>query len=281
MKLFRFGQPGYERPGVIDPSGVAIDVSAIVGDYDPATLGPVLLAKLSTAAAADHPEVDLASERLGSPVARPGTIWCIGLNYRDHAQESGMAIPGEPVVFSKAASALGGPNDDIPFSDAMTKLDWEVELGIVIGTSAFDVAESAALDHVLGYTLVNDVSERAWQLERGGQWIKGKSHPGFCPAGPWLVTRDAVADPQALRLWLDVNGMRRQDGSTASMIFPVAHIVSYLSRFARLDPGDLICTGTPAGVGAGFKPPVFLSPGDRIDLGIDGLGEQHQIVARR
>ncbi|MGY4398945.1 2,4-diketo-3-deoxy-L-fuconate hydrolase [Sphingomonas sp. UYAg733] len=281
MKLFRFGQPGLERPGVFDPSGIAIDVSAIVGDYDPATLGPALVEKLSTVTAAHHPAVDLAGERLGPPLARPGTIWCIGLNYRDHAHEAGMSIPDEPVVFSKAASALSGPSDAIPFSDGMTKLDWEVELGIVIGTAAFDVAEGAALDHVFGYTLINDVSERAWQLERGGQWIKGKSHPGFCPAGPWLVTRDGVADPQNLRLWLDVNGDRRQDGSTAAMIFPAAQIISYLSRFARLEPGDLICTGTPAGVGAGFKPPVFLSPGDRLELGIDGLGMQCQIVARR
>ena len=191
-----------------------------------------------------------------------------------------MQIPEEPVVFSKAASALAGPNDAIAYSDAMSKLDWEVELGIIIGKRAFDIDEAAALDYVLGYTVVNDVSERVWQLERGGQWMKGKSYPGFCPAGPWLVTREEVPDPQALRLWLEVNGERRQDGRTATMIFSVARIVSYLRQFARLEPGDLICTGTPPGVGAGMTPPVFLVPGDTVRLGIEGLGEQSQRIGR-
>lgn len=280
MKLFRYGERGDERPGMIDSAGRAIDISAIVDDFNPSTLGLGLLEKLSATVVADQPEVDLSVERLASPIARPGTIWCVGLNYRDHANEAGMAIPSEPVVFSKAASSLSGPNDAIPFINEMTKLDWEVELGIVIGKAAFDIPEADALDCVLGYTVVNDVSERAWQLDRGGQWMKGKSYPGFCPVGPWLVTADDVPDPQLLDLWLDVNGQRRQNGSTAMMIFPVAEIVSYLSRFARLEPGDLICTGTPAGVGAGMSPPLFLTAGDRLMLGISGLGHQSQIVER-
>jgi 2-keto-4-pentenoate hydratase/2-oxohepta-3-ene-1,7-dioic acid hydratase in catechol pathway len=257
----------------LDAEGRAFDVSALVPDFEPRTLGALPAFDLS-----EQPQVDLSGVRLGSPVARIGTIWCIGLNYVDHAREAGMAIPVEPVVFSKATSALSGPNDAIPFGRGMTKLDWEVELGVVIGRPAFQVSEADALDHVLGYTVVNDVSERAWQLERGGQWMKGKSHPGFCPVGPWLVTRDEIPDPQALALWLDVNGERRQDGSTSSMIFPVALVISHLSQFARLEPGDLICTGTPAGVGAGFKPQVFLGPGDTVRLGIAGLGEQQQRV---
>lgn len=273
MKLFRYGQAGAERPGVIDAEGRAFDVSALVGDFAPDTLRGFDPAEL-----AGQPEVDLAGARIGSPLARFGMIWCIGLNYVDHAQEAGMAIPSEPVVFSKAPSSLCGPNDPIPFRQDMTKLDWEVELGIVVGRPAYHVSEADALDHVFGYTVVNDVSERAWQLDRGGQWMKGKCHPNFCPAGPWLVTRDEVPDPQALALWLEVNGERKQDGNTASMIFPVARIVSYLSQFARLEPGDLICTGTPAGVGAGFKPQVFLKPGDSVRLGIAGMGEQAQRV---
>jgi 2,4-didehydro-3-deoxy-L-rhamnonate hydrolase len=273
VKLFRYGEAGAERPGVIDAEGRAFDVSALLGDFEPRTLRDFDPADL-----AGQPEIDLAGERMGPPLARFGMIWCIGLNYVDHAQEAGMAIPSEPVVFSKAPSSLSGPNDPIPFRQDMTKLDWEVELGIVVGRPAFHVSEAEALDHVFGYTVVNDVSERAWQLDRGGQWMKGKCHPNFCPVGPWLVTRDEVPDPQALSLWLEVNGARKQDGNTASMIFPVARIVSYLSQFARLEPGDLICTGTPAGVGAGFKPQVFLKPGDTVRLGIAGMGEQEQRV---
>lgn len=275
MKLFRYGPVGRERPGMIDASGRMRDASALIDDFTPDTLTSALADRLRVA---DLPEIHIAGQRLGAPIARPGTIWCIGLNYVDHAKEAGMPIPAEPVVFSKAASALSGPGDAIPFTRDMTKLDWEVELGVVIGRPAFQVAEREALDHVFGFTLVNDVSERAWQLERGGQWVKGKSHPGFCPAGPWLTTRDDVRDPQQLALWLDVNGARVQDGTTADMIFPVAEIVSYLSRFARLEPGDLICTGTPAGVGAGMSPQRFLKPGDTVRLGIDGLGEQSQRV---
>ena len=275
MKLFRYGPVGRERPGMIDASGRMRDASALIDDFTPDTLTPALADRLRVA---DLPEIHIAGQRLGAPIARPGTIWCIGLNYVDHAKAAGMPIPAEPVVFSKAASALSGPGDAIPFTRDMTKLDWEVELGVVIGRPAFQVAEREALDHVFGFTLVNDVSERAWQLERGGQWVKGKSHPGFCPAGPWLTTRDDVRDPQQLALWLDVNGARVQDGTTADMTFPVAEIVSYLSRFARLEPGDLICTGTPAGVGAGMSPQRFLKPGDTVRLGIDGLGEQSQRV---
>jgi 2,4-didehydro-3-deoxy-L-rhamnonate hydrolase len=273
VRLFRYGPPGGERPGMMDSNGRALDVSALVPDFDSRTLGALGPLDFS-----GQPEVDLSTVRLGPPLARIGTIWCIGLNYVDHAREAGMAIPVEPVVFSKATSSLSGPNDPIPFGRAMTKLDWEVELGVVIGRQAFQVSEADALSHVFGYAVVNDVSERAWQLERGGQWMKGKSHPGFCPVGPWLVTRDEVPDPQALALWLDVNGERRQDGSTESMIFPIALLISHLSQFARLEPGDLILTGTPAGVGAGFKPQIFLEPGDEVRLGISGLGEQRQRV---
>ncbi|HVI99494.1 MAG TPA: fumarylacetoacetate hydrolase family protein [Sphingomonas sp.] len=276
MRFIRFGERGNERPGIVDDDGAVRDLSGLIEALTPDMLSPELIAHV--AAADGLPVVDLAGQRIGAAIARPGTIWCIGLNYVDHANEAGMAIPSEPVVFSKAASALSGPNDAIPFTDDMTKLDWEVELGIVIGRPAFRVSTADALDHVFGYTLVNDVSERAWQLERGGQWIKGKSHPGFCPAGPWLVTRDEVPDPQALALRLEVNGEPMQDGTTADMIFPVAEIVSYLSRFARLEPGDLICTGTPAGVGAGMSPARFLKPGDSVRLTIDGLGEQTQRV---
>lgn len=277
MKLLRIGQPGAERAAVLADDGVsAFDVSGLVGDFTPDTLTGDINVRLVDFA--NQPRISLDGERIGSPVVRPGTIWCIGLNYIDHAREADMPIPGEPIVFSKAVSSLSGPNDAIPFRSDMTKLDWEVELGLVVGRSTYQVTEEDALAHLLGYTIVNDVSERAWQIERNGQWMKGKSHPGFCPAGPWLVTRDEVPDPQALRLWLDVNGERRQDGTTGDMIFSVAKLVSYLSSFARLEPGDLICTGTPAGVGAGLKPPVFLSRGDTLRLGIDGLGEQATVV---
>ncbi|MBW6532512.1 fumarylacetoacetate hydrolase family protein [Sphingomonas sp. RRHST34] len=277
MKLMRIGAVGSERPAVISDAGDAHDVSALIGDLVPEAISDDLVGRL--AGYRDQPVIDLAGARIGSPLARPGTIWCIGLNYADHAREAGAAIPDEPVVFSKAASALAGPNDTIHWHASMTKLDWEVELGIVIGRPAHRVPEDRALGHVLGYTIVNDLSERAWQMERGGQWMKGKSHPGFCPVGPWIVTRDEVPDPQALSLWLDVDGGRMQDGNTRDMIAGVARIISYLSDFTRLMPGDLICTGTPAGVGAGVKPPRFLGPGAKLRLGIDGLGEQRQQVA--
>ncbi|RME63727.1 MAG: FAA hydrolase family protein, partial [Alphaproteobacteria bacterium] len=218
------------------------------------------------------------AKRIAPPMATPRNIWCIGLNYSDHAAEAGMDIPKEPILFTKASAAFCGPNDPILFSKNMSKLDWEVELGVVIGTRALHVSRADAMRHVFGFVVANDVSERAWQLERSGQWVKGKSFPNFCPVGPYLVTTDAIADVGNLALWLDVNDVRMQTGSTSKMIFDVATIVSYMSAFCQLEPGDLICTGTPPGVGAGMKPPRFLSPGDRVVLGIDGLGEQMQTV---
>jgi 2-keto-4-pentenoate hydratase/2-oxohepta-3-ene-1,7-dioic acid hydratase in catechol pathway len=279
LKLFRFGLPGQERPGILDPQGRGWDVSPFVGDFDPQSLTPELVHLLPKALASGTLiEVDLKAVRLGPPLTRPGTILCIGLNYIDHAKEAGMAIPDEPILFSKAASALSGPNDPILFAPDMTKLDWEVELGVVIGRPTFNISEEEALGSVFGYTIVNDVSERAWQLERGGQWMKGKSYPSFCPVGPYLVSADEIPDPQSLDLWLTVNGETCQQGTSASMIFPVSFLVSYLSRFCRLQPGDLICTGTPAGVGSGMKPPLFLKPGDEVRLGITGIGQQAQQV---
>lgn len=279
MKLFRYGCHGAERPGIVNARGTAVDVGHLIADFDAVMLTPQLRDVLTPAHTDPSlPSIDLNAHRIGAPLARPGTIFCIGLNYRDHAEEAGMAIPSEPVLFSKAGSALSGPYDPIPFGADMTKLDWEVELAVVIGTSAFRVTTDQALDHVFGYAVVNDVSERAWQLERAGQWMKGKSHPGFCPLGPWLITVDEVPDPQALTLRCSVNGIERQAGTTANMIFSVAELVSYLSRFTRLQPGDVICTGTPAGVGAGFKPPIFLGVGDKVELTIDGLGVQRQSV---
>jgi 2,4-diketo-3-deoxy-L-fuconate hydrolase len=265
-------------PCIFDGEGGARDISAIVPDLGPGTLGDALIERIADTDPAALPLVDLSGKRVDAPMVRPGTIWCIGLNYSDHAEEAGMAIPGEPILFNKAPVTYCGPNDPILMSSKMTKLDWEVELGIVIGKAALNVSRDAALDHVFGYVLVNDVSERAWQIEREGQWVKGKSFPNFCPVGPHLVTRDAVGDVQALSMWLDVNGERKQTGSTSKMIFDVAAIVSYMSEFTRLEPGDLICTGTPPGVGAGMKPPQWLKAGDRVTLGIEGLGEQAQTV---
>lgn len=275
MRLVRFGELGRERPGIRDTQGVLRDASAVVDDYRPETLSEDLIARL---AAAELPKVDEANVRYGPPLARAGTIWCIGLNYALHAREAGLEVPAEPIVFSKAASTLCGPGDAILFAKGMTKLDWEVELAVVIGKPALAVAQADALDHVLGYAVVNDLSERAWQMERGGQWMKGKSFPNFCPLGPAIVTRDEVPDPQDLHLWLEVNGERVQDGRTDDMIFGVSEIVAYLSQFARLMPGDIICTGTPSGVGAGFTPQRWLHPGDIVRLGIEGLGEQSQKV---
>ncbi|MGQ2932724.1 MAG: fumarylacetoacetate hydrolase family protein [Sphingopyxis sp.] len=275
MRLVRFGEFGRERPGIRDTQGVLRDASAVVDDYRPENLSEDLIARL---AAAELPKVDEANVRYGPPLARAGTIWCIGLNYALHAREAGLEVPAEPIVFSKAASTLCGPGDDILFAKGMTKLDWEVELAVVIGKPALAVAQAEALDHVLGYAVVNDLSERAWQMERGGQWMKGKSFPNFCPLGPAIVTRDEIPDPQDLHLWLEVNGERVQDGRTDDMIFGVSEIVAYLSQFARLMPGDIICTGTPSGVGAGFTPQRWLQPGDTVRLGIEGLGEQSQMV---
>jgi len=222
--------------------------------------------------------VNTQGMRFGSPMSQPKNIYCIGLNYSDHAEEAGLDIPKEPILFTKSSGAFCGPNDPTPYTSQMSKLDWEVELGVVIGRAALHVSEEDALNHVFGYTLVNDISERSWQQERGGQWTKGKSFNNFCPTGPWLVTRDEITDPQALDMWLNVNGVREQTGTTKNMIFSVQEIIAYLSNFIQLEPGDLICTGTPPGVGAGNKPPKFLKIGDEVHLGIDGLGEARQSI---
>ena len=285
MKLIRFGEPGRERPGVLLEDGARIDVSAAVSDYDEGFFGGDGLEKLAQwlqANANAAPRVD-PSVRLGPPVRRPSKIVCIGLNYRDHAAETGAEIPKEPIIFFKATTALVGPNDPVVTPRGSTKLDWEVELAVIIGKEARYVTEQAALDYVAGYALHNDYSERAFQLERGGQWVKGKSCDSFAPLGPFLATRDEIPNPQALSMWLSVNGTRRQRGSTSTMIFEVATIVSYLSQFMTLLPGDVISTGTPPGVGMGVKPvPQYLKVGDVVELGIEGLGESRQeVVASR
>ncbi len=280
MKLIRFGDKGNEKPGIIDAAGTIRDVSSIVGDYGPETLSPELLDKLASADLGSLPSAP-EGVRIGSPVSRIGHFIAIGLNYADHAAETGAAIPSEPIVFSKAPNSLCGPNDDVLMPRGSQKLDWEVELAIVIGKRADYVEEKDAFDHVLGYALCNDVSEREYQAERGGQWMKGKSAPTFGPLGPWIATRDEIADPQNLDMFLDVNGERCQTGSTKTMIFGVAHIVSYLSQFMVLEPGDVITTGTPPGVGLGMKPPRFLKAGDTMHLGVAGLGEQKQTVVAR
>ena len=277
MKLLRIGNPGREIPCILDADGRARDVSSLVADFSPETI-PGVVAALEAADLASLPVVKTAGARIGPPMTLPRNILCIGLNYSDHAAETGMEPPTEPILFTKAAGSFSGPNDPILHSPEMTGLDWEVELGIVIGKPALGIDRTQALDHILGYTLVNDVCERAWQIERGGQWSKGKSFPNFCPTGPWIVTGDEIGDTQTLDMWLDVNGGRMQTGNTAKMIFDPATIVSYLSRFLRLEPGDLICTGTPPGVGMAKKPPVWLKPGDRVALGVEGLGEQAQTV---
>lgn len=276
MKLMRIGTAGDERPAMLGADGIPRDLSGVVKDIAGETLGDAALDRLRALDPASLPE--LKGGRIGPCVGGIGKFICIGLNYADHAAEAGMPLPKEPIVFLKANSAICGPNDTVLIPRGSTKTDWEVELGVVIGKTAQYVAEDDALSHVAGYCVVNDVSEREYQLERGGQWDKGKGCDTFGPIGPWLVTRDEVPDPQNLRLWLDVDDERRQDGSTATMIFGVAHVVSYLSRFMTLHPGDVIATGTPPGVGMGFKPPVFLRSGQMMRLGIDGLGEQRQSV---
>ncbi|CAN5846214.1 fumarylacetoacetate hydrolase family protein [soil metagenome] len=279
MKLVRFGPPGSERPGVVDASGILRELSPHLADIAGDGLGDASLARLAALDLSNLRPVE-GSPRLGPCVAGTGKFICIGLNYSDHAMEAGMTVPSEPVVFMKATSAIVGPDDDIEIPRQAQKTDWEVELAVVIGRRAKYVDEEQALGHVAGYCVVNDVSERAFQLEHQGQWTKGKSHDTFGPIGPWLVTKDEIPDPQNLRLWLTVNGVRYQNGSTATMVYGVRYLVSYLSRFMTLQPGDLIATGTPAGVGLGRNPPVFLKDGDRISLGIDGLGEQtHSVVA--
>ncbi|BFO57123.1 fumarylacetoacetate hydrolase family protein [Acidovorax sacchari] len=276
MKLVRYGQPGQEKPGLVDAEGRIRDLSGHVSDVDPDLLSsPEAWASLSSLDPASLPVVD-GSVRYGPPVARVGKIVCVGLNYADHAAETGAPIPAEPILFLKPNSCIVGPDDTVVIPRGSTKTDWEVELGVVIGRRASYVAEGDAMDHVAGYTVVNDVSEREYQMERGGQWDKGKGCDTFAPIGPWLVSRDEVPDPQNLGLWLEVNGRRYQDGSTRTMIFPVAKLVSYISEFMSLMPGDIISTGTPPGVGLGQKPPVYLKAGDTMRLGIEGLGEQRQ-----
>ena len=283
MKLIRYGDVGQERPGVHLGDGTRVDASAVTHDYNEeffAAGGLDRLAEWVRQRAAGAPRVPDRA-RLGPPIARPSKIICIGLNFRDHAAETGADLPAEPVIFFKATTALAGPNDDVVIPKGASKLDWEVELAVVIGTTARHVATRDAMSHVAGYALHNDYSERAFQLERGGQWVKGKSADTFAPIGPYLVTPDEIADVQSLGMWLKVNGAFRQRSTTANMVAGVASLVSYVSYFMTLLPGDVISTGTPAGVGLGVKPePMYLHPGDVVELGIDGLGEsQQRIVA--
>ncbi len=276
MKLLRFGEVGQEKPGMLDVDGQVRDLSGVIDDLDGRYLTDPEVAKLK---ALDPATLPLVAEpgRIGPPVAKVGKLICIGLNYSDHAAETGMPIPEEPIVFMKATTAICGPNDDIEIPRNSEKTDWEVELGVVIGKRAKYVSEADALNYVAGYCAVNDVSERAFQTERSGQWVKGKSHDTFAPVGPWLVTRDEVPDPQNLGLWLDVDGHRYQDGTTQTMIFGVATVISYLSQFMTLEPGDIISTGTPPGVGMGHKPdPIYLTVGQKIEMGVEGLGTQSQ-----
>lgn len=276
MKLCRYGAPGAEKPGIIDADGRIRDLSGHVADIGPAELGKDGLARLAAIDPASLPLAD-GDVRYGPCVTGTRHFVAIGLNYADHAAESNLPIPDEPVVFNKWVSCIQGPNDPVTIPRDSLKTDWEVELGIVIGTAASYVEEADALDHVAGYCVVNDVSERHWQIERGATWDKGKGFPTFGPVGPWMVTSDEVGDPQKLSMWLDVNGTRKQDGSTETMIFSVAHIVSYLSQIMTLLPGDIITTGTPPGVGMGQKPePVYLKAGDVVELGIEKLGQQRQ-----
>ena len=276
MKLLRHGPKGAEKPGLLDPDGTIRDLSGVVGDIGGATLSDEGLERLRRLDAGRLPAVD-PSVRLGPCVAGTGKFICIGLNYSDHAAETGASVPSEPIVFMKATSAICGPDDPVIIPRGSQKTDWEVELAVVIGRRAKYVAEADALGYVAGYAVSNDVSERAFQIERQGQWTKGKSADHFGPTGPWLVTRDEVADPQDLKLWLKVNGETRQVGSTRTMVYGVAHLVSYLSQFMSLQPGDIISTGTPPGVGMGMKPPTYLKAGDVIELGVEGLGEQRQV----
>ena len=281
MKLIRYGQKGQEKPGILDTDGAIRDLSALIDDFGPRTLSPAARQVLQAIDVSKLPLVP-GPQRFGMPWTGVGKIVAIGLNYHKHAQEANLPVPKEPVMFTKWTSSLNGPNDDVIEPIDATKLDWEVELGIVIGSKASNVSESEALDYVAGYCVANDVTDRAFQMERsGGQWSKGKGFDTFGPVGPYLVTTDDIPDPQTLALWLDVNGARMQSGHTADMIFSCAQLVSYCSRMMTLEPGDLIITGTPAGVGMGMQPPRYLQTGDVMTLGIAGLGEQRQkLVAR-
>jgi len=278
MKLVRYGEAGKEKPGILDAHGAIRDLSGMVKDIDAATLSPEGIAKLKGVNVDSLPKVS-GNPRLGSPIANVPKLICIGLNYADHAKESNLPIPPEPVVFMKAITAITGPNDNVKLPKGSKKGDWEVELAFVIGKKAQSVSEADALNYVAGYLICNDVSEREWQLEHGSQWSKGKSFDTFAPLGPWFVTADEIKDPQNLAMWLDVNGQRKQTGNTSTMIFGVKKLVSYLSYMCTLTPGDVVSTGTPPGVGMGIKPtPQFLKAGDEMRLGIDGLGEQKQKV---
>ncbi len=277
MKLVRYGQPGKEKPGLMDATGKLRDLSGVIPDIGPAQLSDAALAKLRRIKPESLPLVR-GKPRLGCPVTGTGKFVAIGLNYADHAAEAGLPLPKEPIIFMKTTSCMQGPNDPVMLPKGSVKSDWEVELGLVIGTRARHVSQKAALDHVAGYCLINDVSEREFQIERGGTWDKGKCCDTFGPIGPWLVTRDEVPNPQKLEMWLDLNGRRMQAGSTRTMIFSVAKLISYTSQFMTLEPGDVITTGTPPGVGMGAKPPIYLKKGDVMRLGIGGLGEQEQLV---
>ena len=277
MRLVRYGEVGAEKPGILDDQGSIRDLSSIVGDISPATVQAGELERIASIDPSSLPRVE-GNPRLGPCVGQIGKFVCIGLNYTDHAKETGMPIPTEPIVFMKTTSAISGPNDNIELIRGSVKTDWEVELGIVIGAHTKYVSQENALDHVAGYCVVNDISERQWQLEQGGQWIKGKSGDTYGPIGPWLVTRDEVPDPQNLDMWLEVNDKRHQDGNNRTMIFPVSQIVSYLSQCMSLQAGDIIATGTPPGVGHGMNPPVYLQSGDVVRLSVEGLGLQQQQV---
>lgn len=278
MKLIRFGKQGKEKPGLILTDGTRIDAGGFGEDYDPSFFATDGLNRLQIWLDDNHstaPKIDEA-ERLAPPIQNPGKLVCIGLNYVDHAKEGGMEIPEEPILFFKATSSIVGPNDDLIIPKNSKKTDWEVELGVIIGTKASYVSEEDAMEHVAGYCLHNDYSERAFQLERGGQWVKGKSCDSFAPLGPYLATKDEIEDIDNLRLWLKVNGELKQDGNTSKLIFGIPYLVSYVSQFMTLHPGDIISTGTPAGVGLGFNPPQYLTPGDKVELGIEGLGSSAQ-----
>lgn len=277
MKLLRYGAPGQEKPGAMDRKGVIRDLSGEIDDLAAASLLPESLEKLKALDPEQLPAVE-GTPRIGPCVGQVSKFIAIGLNYADHAKESGVDVPREPVIFTKAVSCICGPNDNVEIPRGSEKTDWEVELAVVIGTPGKHIEEADALNHVAGYCVVNDVSERAYQLEGTGQWVKGKSADTFGPVGPWLVTSDEIPDPQNLLIWLEVNGHRYQDGSTKTMVFPVAHLISYVSQFMSLQSGDIITTGTPPGVGMGQNPPTYLKPGDSMQLGIEGLGEQRQHV---
>ncbi|MBN8242209.1 fumarylacetoacetate hydrolase family protein [Nitratireductor aquimarinus] len=279
MKLLRYGPKGQEKPGLVDAEGQIRDLSQHVPDIAGDALSPAGLAAIAALDIASLPPVE-GSPRIGPCVGRVGKFLCIGLNFADHARETGKEPPSEPVVFAKAVSAICGPNDDVEIPRGSDRTDWEVEMGVVIGSRAKYISEAEAMDHVAGFCLINDLSERRFQSERGGQWTKGKSHDTFGPIGPWLVTRDEIADVQDLDMWLDVDGERRQTGNTSTMIFGVAELVSYLSQFMTLEPGDVISSGTPPGVGLGMKPPTFLREGQVVRLGISGLGEQRQTMVQ-